>query len=149
MTPQASIAPFTAGTRTCLSCGEPLPRYHRGETCRRCQEQPPGPDDLDREIAEAERTMEDRGEKTLKGAIVKGFKLVPAAYPTKYGRPLWELVIEEFLSAGLDRARVDCPNGTAAKTMYSGMVKALRKLGESRCKASVRGEHCYLLRVAP
>lgn len=54
MTPQASIAPFTAGTRTCLSCGEPLPRYHRGETCRRCQEQPPETDELDREIAEAE-----------------------------------------------------------------------------------------------
>ena len=156
--------PFTATRRACLSCGEPLEKYHRGDYCKTCQAKDAKPDALDARIAVAaqefgyspqaprpERDNTSTPPEPKAPALLPGFKLTPvAALP---GKPLtgWgRMVIEAFLDSGTEVARVDTPNKSDGKVQCT-LAKIIRRTPEfnRRCYAATRGGVCYLVRVRP
>ncbi|MBN1461379.1 MAG: hypothetical protein JXA57_17765 [Armatimonadetes bacterium] len=142
-TKTASVTPFAPDGRTCLVCGEPLPRYHRGDICKKCQASEREPDDLDREIEEVAHTMTERGEKTM-GAIVNGIKLVPDALASPHCSA-WAQVVEQFLKLGLDCVRLENIPGRADRNEApEGLRKAVKGRG---CRAAFRKGKVYLIRT--
>jgi hypothetical protein len=77
---------------------------------------------------------------------VCGVKLIPAKVPGRLStsNERWPAVVAEFLRSGEPSVRVEAP-----PMKPNGIYTALHNLlkGSHECQPSVRGAHCYLVRI--
>lgn len=153
------------GPKTCLHCGEKLPKYSRLDYCVACQKGPAEPDDLDAELEAAEadfgKTPEPSQPTPKKAATAPAappaqprnnpaVRLTPVdELPLKHRGAFAVDVLKEFLAGKADICKVEYNKVTAnnVQTLFSAAIRN-NKLGHL-CYATSRQGACYLVKVKP